>query len=584
MISNDGVTALSDSAPGAATPRRRRLIPATIAVLGLIASILVVSGISDAVGQVRTVSKDGTGNYTTIQAAADAAQPGDTILISGGTYGEAVVVNKSGSSGAPITFQGKPGQKVIVDGTGKTVSKNGLFAIDGRSFLNIDNITVTKSAKHGIYGANVNSINITNCEVSYSQDGGAVFVGGANMVIDTCDVHHNNFKGLSANNEAVSMNNVNGFEVKNSLVHDNKEEGIDAKYEARNGSIHNNRAYSNNGPNIYIDSANNIDVYSNVVYQATGANKSGISIAVENYSTTRKTYDIDVFNNQIFNNAQGGVGFWMESSGTYSNIKIVNNTMYGNVKGDVQFGSTGYTFTGTNVIRNNILWSTINGLSSATKFTKDHNLVADGGANAGFVNLGANDVHLTAASQAIDAGVSTDAPTTDLDGNPRPAGAAIDLGAYEYGSTPPSTTTTTTTPATTTTVVDPTTSTTVAPTTTTTVAPTTTTTVPPSTTTTTVPPSGPLPPTNVSCVANSRTKATVSWRAPSSPNTYRYNVWRSNSTGTNWRQVAQVSKNQLSYADSSLSRNTTYQFQIRTVDTSGRISAASTTCRVTTQR
>jgi parallel beta-helix repeat protein len=51
-----------------------------------------------------------------------------------------------------------------------------------------------------------------------------------------------------------------------------------------------------------------------------------------------------------------------------------------------------------------------------------------------FVDVKASDYHLQAISPLIDAGTSDDAPGNDLDGNLRPCGNGIDLGAYEFGS------------------------------------------------------------------------------------------------------------------------------------------------------
>ncbi|MBZ5523664.1 MAG: hypothetical protein LAP21_15630 [Acidobacteriia bacterium] len=51
-------------------------------------------------------------------------------------------------------------------------------------------------------------------------------------------------------------------------------------------------------------------------------------------------------------------------------------------------------------------------------------------------NLAVLNFHLTATSPAKDAGVNTGI-THDFDGNPRPAGAAFDIGAFELVSTAP---------------------------------------------------------------------------------------------------------------------------------------------------
>jgi parallel beta-helix repeat protein len=54
-----------------------------------------------------------------------------------------------------------------------------------------------------------------------------------------------------------------------------------------------------------------------------------------------------------------------------------------------------------------------------------------------FAGAAAGDYRLSASSPALDAGTLIEAPGLDLDGNPRPCGKAVDLGAYERCETLP---------------------------------------------------------------------------------------------------------------------------------------------------
>jgi len=56
-----------------------------------------------------------------------------------------------------------------------------------------------------------------------------------------------------------------------------------------------------------------------------------------------------------------------------------------------------------------------------------------------FVNAATGNYRLAAGSSAIDKGSNNlipDGITTDLDGNARIVGSAVDIGAYEYGTAP----------------------------------------------------------------------------------------------------------------------------------------------------
>ena len=118
-------------------------------------------------------------------------------------------------------------------------------------------------------------------------------------------------------------------------------------------------------------------------------------------------------------------------------------------------GSSGSAFGGlpAGALVNTLLATNLpGGNGSAALVDLGNNLSSD--ASCGFTNTGAlNGVDprlgvlanysgltpslpLLPGSPAIDAGATTAAPALDQRGHPRPMGAAADIGAYEYGTTP----------------------------------------------------------------------------------------------------------------------------------------------------
>ena len=147
--------------------------------------------------------------------------------------------------------------------------------------------------------------------------------------------------------------NVDGFLVKNNVVHDNDNIGIDfigyeetyddpALDRARNGQCIGNTVYnitSEFNPTyegdicadgIYVDGGENILIKDNVVYNCD----IGIETASEHQG--RSTSDIVIENNLIYNCLGytaicfGGSG---ETNGTALGIKIMGNTIYGSTIG-----------------------------------------------------------------------------------------------------------------------------------------------------------------------------------------------------------------------------------------------------------
>ncbi|TDZ53012.1 Pectate lyase L [Colletotrichum trifolii] len=102
--------------------------------------------------------------YLSIQDAVDAASPGDTICIRGGTYkpSDNISFRKSGTSSSPYTVRAHEDEEVILDGDnlfGTPVeeyggslpsSKRGIFQLRGADYWRFYNLTFTKGP-YGVY-------------------------------------------------------------------------------------------------------------------------------------------------------------------------------------------------------------------------------------------------------------------------------------------------------------------------------------------------------------------------------------------------------------------------------------------------
>ncbi len=72
--------------------------------------------ISQAQSKTLTVNPTGAADFKTIAEAAAVAGAGDTVKIADGTYREAVILKRSGTADAPITFEAIEPGKVVIDG------------------------------------------------------------------------------------------------------------------------------------------------------------------------------------------------------------------------------------------------------------------------------------------------------------------------------------------------------------------------------------------------------------------------------------------------------------------------------------
>ncbi len=337
----------------------------------------------------RIIVAETGGDYTTIQAALNAAGPGDSILVreKATPYYEKLNFSHGGNAQQGyLTLMAYPGEKPIIDGTG--VPNNPASYTDDLIYLeNVDyvriigfeirNVNTPEGSGIRVYGYG-SYIEIRDNEIHEirggSQDGGAmgITIYGSNdnksinhLIIDGNHIHDCD----PAWSEALTLNgNVEQFEVTNNVVEDVNNIGIDfiggeswlsSKF-ARNGRCAWNRVYRANSPydggyaaGIYVDGGQNIVIENNFVSQCD----LGIEIGAENAGVV--TDSITVRNNVIYLNQKAGLVFggYDVSTGRVKNCQFTGNTLYQNDVLQMGYGELWIQYAENNRLRNNIFYS-----------------------------------------------------------------------------------------------------------------------------------------------------------------------------------------------------------------------------------
>jgi len=158
--------------------------------------------------------------YATIQAAVNAAEAGDYILIAPGSYDEAVTTAANGNSYSPITIDGENSSSVSVKGitinhdyiTVKNIKFTKISTYDaGHYFVRFGNTASHSTVEDCVveadntiyawgvafdavsshpYGGDYPSDNtVTGCDISGVYHYPAIMLNGTNNIIDDCYVH-----------------------------------------------------------------------------------------------------------------------------------------------------------------------------------------------------------------------------------------------------------------------------------------------------------------------------------------------------------------------------------------------------------
>ncbi|MEZ4270048.1 MAG: right-handed parallel beta-helix repeat-containing protein [Myxococcota bacterium] len=416
--------------------------------------------------------------FLTIQRAVSAVGPGDTVVVHGGTYAPVEICDLHGTGSRHdtpdpcpqvITFKSAPGEEAVIDHQayagdvgclpGQGDGYRGLEFQGLNSCLVFDGLTLTNSDplidQHR--GCDVEN-NIDHCvdlwRQSVTAKTGIDAFNGKNAikinVVDNGEVRqrssHITLKNLHIYHHALTAigGGADYSQLLDSKVHDigSIGEGYGTYLHGKGWLIRGNEFYNNNGVGM----------------------RFGNTTSAKHYLT-----DSVIENNRIYNNASSyvvhpntstyrlgisnGINFW----GVHRNI-FRNNLIYGN-------GQIGILLRGSdNILANNTLYN--NGTRKTYEDVFDNysgqrnffynNLGAPRSSRSGlllnpdsidknnrfdikpnFVDAASGDFRLDASSTVIDAGMAIDEVKNDFLGVLRPQGKGYDIGAFEYGGTPP---------------------------------------------------------------------------------------------------------------------------------------------------
>ena len=408
--------------------------------------------------------------FATIQHGVNQLAPGDTLLVRGGVYNEAITIwNKYGTSAAPIYINEFSGESAIIDGTGTTA--NAIVAIGGgSSYIRFDNFEVRNGPNAGIFLYNANNVKVRWNTVHDVGGGGiqsytptaSAWGTNNNIVIHGNTVYHCVLDNSSRNSsggwqQAISAWRSNQVEITGNYVYENYGEGIDYIL-SDNGTIKGNTVWDNFSCNIYLDNAQSTKVDSNMIscsnsnYYRDGNPAGGVVVANETYTSYGQNvadgltvtnnivlrcqsgfsygdweYNGGMHNSTVANNVFYSTNYatiWIQGGNIHTNVLVANNIFY--QKYNRPYASS------TNTLGVTYQYNTWYGggdpatiISGAGDITSDPKLVNPGGGSA-------IDYKLQSTSPCINTGVTLLNVPADFWGTGRPRGLGYDMGVHEY--------------------------------------------------------------------------------------------------------------------------------------------------------
>ena len=335
-------------------------------------------------------------DYSTIQAGIDAANDGDTILISPGIYIENINFN------------------------GKNITVGSLFLNTADKFYISQ--TVIDGNKSG------RTVTFENNETSDSMLIGLTIKNG---FAPNNDWPHDSGAGIFCNNSSPILSDLHIIQNQAST----EGGGIDLAYSnaiVKNSTIAFNDCGTSGG-GVHIRYGNPRLINNVIAHNSSDLDGGGVNCNNASPTIINSTF----YNNTSYNDTSTGIrGGGAIFGGSGSNPIIVNCILWNNtpnqvkLQGNRETNSVNITYTNIEDGEGGIVIDDIAGSGN-----ENGSFVVWGDGNIDvdpmFVDSANNDFNLRQDSQCIDSGTSSEAPSTDIQGVQRPKGSGYDMGAYE---------------------------------------------------------------------------------------------------------------------------------------------------------
>ena len=341
--------------------------------------------------------------------------PGDTIYFAAGTYG-GLRINKSGTSGSPITFKRAT---VASHGSdmGWSANYDGRVIIDGgievgitanAHYITIDGVTRygiwARKGSRGIGTRSASDGRADNLTLRYIESGdpGTYKNGedgiqgvGDNLLVEYCYIHDND--SITTHGDGIQWFSGNNLVIRYNV-------------------FKNNGQVTMMGVEAWNSYVNNVAIYYNVIYNRGGTHYNGLAFDMNSPQSGRY---LRVYNNTFDLEAKDNSGYdsLLNLDRPQGSVDIKNNAnIYSNVNSIAQ-GS-----------HSNNAFDTSGQYAVYGNPTETSKVAA---ADLGFTNVESADYHLTSSSPLIGKGLNVGL-AMDFDGKPVPASPSI--GAFELNN------------------------------------------------------------------------------------------------------------------------------------------------------